>query len=240
MGRAHTGGSKTAAVAAYYRSMNHRLPAPDALLFDLDGTLIDSIELIVRSFQHATHQHLGAPRERDQIIPVIGLSLVEELERIAPGKGSELLTTYRAFFLANHDDLIAEYPGVDALLQALTGRYPHLRRGIVTSKSYISLAPSFLRYPHLKGTFPTIIAFEDTERHKPDPGPLFLAAERLGVSPAACWYIGDSTHDMEAARAAGMLAIGAAWGPYGRVPLLPLTDIVLDAPEDLIALLPPS
>jgi len=83
----------------------------------------------------------------------------------------------------------------------------------------------------------TIITYEETERHKPHPDPLLLAAQRLGLEPAACWYVGDSTHDMEAARAAGMHAVGAAWGPYGHDLLAPLADVVVDAPEHLLGLL---
>src|SRR5690349_3699643 len=95
------------------------LPLPQAILFDLDGTLIDSIELIVRSFQHTTAAHLGAPLPRDEIIPTIGRSLSQELERIAPGRGMALLATYRTFMFANHDELVTVYPGVFELLRAV-------------------------------------------------------------------------------------------------------------------------
>src|SRR5262245_49082048 len=98
------------------------LPSPQVMLFDLDGTLIDSIELIVRSFQHTTAAHLGAPLARAEIIPTIGRSLVKELERIAPGRGAELLATYRIFNLANHDALVTVYPGVLDLLHAVRTR----------------------------------------------------------------------------------------------------------------------
>jgi phosphoglycolate phosphatase-like HAD superfamily hydrolase len=81
-----------------------------------------------------------------------------------------------------------------------------------------------------------VVTYEETERHKPRPDPLLLAAKRLGFEPAACWYVGDSTHDMEAARAAGMYGVGAAWGPYGRDLLRPLADVVIDAPGELVGL----
>jgi pyrophosphatase PpaX len=208
--------------------------SPSAVLFDLDGTLIDSIELIVRSFQHATEAHLGAPREREKIIPVIGLSLIGELERIAPGRGNELLQTYRGWYARNHDDLIAEYDGVAAMLDALAERKVPL--GIVTSKSRVSSRPSFVRFG-LEERMRTVVTYEETERHKPHPDPLLLACKRLGIAPSACWYVGDSTHDMAAARSAGMYGVGAAWGPYGHDLLGPLADVVIDAPADLLALL---
>jgi pyrophosphatase PpaX len=209
-------------------------PRPAAILFDLDGTLIDSIELIVRSFQHATGEHLGAPLERAVILPTIGLSLIDELERIAPGKGQDLLLTYRGFLRAHHDALIAEYEGVAALLAGLAER--EVPMGIVTAKALVTATPSLQRF-RLDRLMRTIVTWDDTERHKPHPDPLLLAAERLGVLPETCWYVGDSTHDMAAARAADMRAIAAAWGPYPRAELAALAGVVLDAPGDLLALL---
>jgi pyrophosphatase PpaX len=209
-------------------------PPPAAILFDLDGTLIDSIELIVRSFQHATGEHLGAPLERAVILPTIGLSLIDELERIAPGKGQDLLLSYRGFLRAHHDALIAEYEGVAGMLDALHRR--EVPMGIVTSKALVSAEPSLRRFG-LDRLMATIVTWDDTERHKPHPEPLLLAAARLGVPAPACWYVGDSTHDMAAARAAGMRAVAAAWGPYPRAELAPLADVVLEAPAELPALL---
>jgi pyrophosphatase PpaX len=213
----------------------HRsLPTAHCVLFDLDGTLIDSIELIVRSFQHATAVHLGAPLTREEVIPTIGRSLAGELERIAPGSGAALLATYRTFMLANHDEFVTVYPGIVDLLTALHAR--GLPTGIVTSKARISAAPSFARF--LLDREMSVVAVEDdTKRHKPHPDPLLHAARLLDLPPAACWYIGDSTHDMIAARAAGMTAIGAAWGPNHATELAPLADAVAEAPADVLALL---
>jgi pyrophosphatase PpaX len=207
---------------------------PAAVLFDLDGTLIDSIELIVRSFEHATGAHLPTPLGRDVILPTIGLSLVDTLERIAPGKGADLLLTYRAFMHAHHDALIAGYAGVAEMLDSLKGR--GLLSGIVTSKALSSAAPSLARFD-LAGRMNVIVTYDDTERHKPHPDPLLLAAARLDLSPAACWYVGDSPHDLEAARAARMIAVAAGWGPFPRADLLPLAEAVLDSPGDLLDLL---
>jgi pyrophosphatase PpaX len=216
------------------RTRNLEPRPPSAILFDLDGTLIDSIELIVRSFQHTTAEHLGAPLPREEIIPTIGRSLAAELERIAPGRGMTLLATYRTFMFANHDELVTVYPGVLELLRAVRAR--GIKTGIVTSKARISAAPSFARFL-LHHEMDIIVTEDDTERHKPFPDPLLHAATLLDLPPINCWYVGDSTHDMEAARAAGMPAIGAAWGPYGAALLTPLADAVTEMPEDVLALL---
>src|SRR5262249_34953332 len=153
------------------------------ILFDLDGTLIDSIELIVRSFQHTTAEHLGAPLPREEIIPTIGRSLTQELERIAPGRGMTLLATYRTFMLANHDELVTVYPGVLEMLHAVRER--GISMGIVTSKARISAAPSFARFL-LHHEMDVIVTEDDTQRHKPFPDPLLHAALLLDLPPAAC------------------------------------------------------
>lgn len=87
-----------------------------------------------------------------------------------------------------------------------------------------------------------VVVEDDTERHKPHPDPLLHAARLLDLPPtgalrAVCWYVGDSTHDMIAARAAGMTAIGAAWGPNHATELAPLADALAETPADVLALL---
>ncbi len=219
---------------AHPHTAHRPLPTAHCVLFDLDGTLIDSIELIVRSFQHTTAAHLGVPLTREEILPTIGRSLAKELERIAPGRGADLLATYRAYMFANHDTFVTLYPGVIELLAALHAR--GIPTGIVTSKARIAAAPSFARFL-LDREMAVIVAEDDTQRHKPYPDPLLHAARLLDLPPAACWYVGDSTHDMEAARAAGMTAIAALWGPYPHAALAPLADALAATPADVLTLI---
>ncbi len=210
------------------------MPPCDALLLDLDGTLIDSIELIVRSFQYATAIHLGREWPRVEIVPTIGRPLIEVLEEVAPGRGAALLATYREYNLARHDEYVTVYPGVLEMLAEV--RVRGVPMAIVTSKAAVSVAPTFRRFG-LDDGMRTVVLLEDTTHHKPHPEPLLLAAERIGISPAACWYVGDSTHDMEAARAAGMTAVGAAWGPYPRAVLAPLADVIAATPAEVVTLI---
>ncbi|MGI8689351.1 MAG: HAD family hydrolase [Thermomicrobiales bacterium] len=218
-------------------SADCRLPTADCILFDLDGTLIDSIELIVQSFQHATEMHCGRPLPREEIIDGIGRSLWAEYERIMPGRSTELVATHRAFTLANHDAFVTVYPGIVEMLAAIRTRGTPM--GIVTSKARLSAAPSFARFL-LDREMAVVVVEDDTARHKPHPDPLLHAAAMLDVPPAICWYIGDSTHDMVAARAAGMTGIGAAWGPYDHATLEPLADAIAETPADVLALLDAS
>ena len=174
-----------------------------AVLFDLDGTLIDSVELIVRAFERATRAHLGAAPPRAAIVATIGRPLAVVLEELAPGRGAALLATYRAYVRAHHDALVRPFPGAVETLRELRAR--GYRLGIVTAKGRAQAELAF-RLCALEPLVDVTICAEDTARHKPEPEPLLRAAAALGVAPADCLYVGDSTHDLRAARAAGDLA----------------------------------
>jgi pyrophosphatase PpaX len=203
------------------------------ILFDLDGTLLDSIELIVGGYQHTTAVHLGQPIERAAIIPDIGRALPEVMEELAPGRSAELLPTYRRFVIEQHDRLARLYPDVLVVLSELRRR--HYRLGIVTSKARPVAALAFDGLG-LAPLLDLTICLEETSRHKPAPDPLLEAAQRLACRPADCLYVGDSTHDLLAARAAGMPVAAALWGPYPYQALAALQPAYLL--EALPALLP--
>ncbi|MCC6628784.1 MAG: HAD-IA family hydrolase [Chloroflexi bacterium] len=181
-----------------------------AVLFDLDGTLLDSIDLIVQSFQHATLEHLGVPIAREAVIPTIGRPLTLVLEEMAPGRGAALWASYEVYLRQHHDDLVRLYPGVTETLAVLRDRgYP---LGIVTSKRR-AVAELAFATTSLDALMAVIICVEDAPRPKPAPDPLLAAADRLGLPPAACLYVGDSVHDLQSATAAGMPSAAALWGP---------------------------
>jgi pyrophosphatase PpaX len=206
---------------------------PQLLLWDLDGTLVDSIELIVRSYQHALSA-VGIEVTREDILPAIGTSLPEDLERRAPGHGLSLLETYRAFNRDHHAAMVTLYPGVASALDAVAAL--GVAQGLVTSKSRAQAALAFEQFG-LDRHMQVIVTHEDTVRHKPDPAPLLEAAARVGAAAGACWYVGDSTHDMLAAKRAGVWAVAAAWGCYPRSALELLADAIIATPEELVPLI---
>lgn len=208
------------------------IPPPAAILFDLDGTLIDSVELIVRSYQHAAALHLGRSLERAAIVRTIGLPLDRTMETLAPGRGATLVAAYREYMHANHDDLVCAFPGVTDLLHRLRGR--GYRLGIVTAKNRPAATLAF-RLCGLDALVDVTICGEDTTHHKPAPDPLLAAAAALAVDPRGCCYIGDAPTDLLAARAAGMPAIAATWGAGTRDELAAVgPDLWLDAPLDFL------
>ena len=184
-------------------------PHSEAVLFDLDGTLIHSVEHIVACWQHTVRTSLGREMTREEILPTLGRALLECFEEIAPGRSVEMREVYRAYQKATHDVDVTLVAGTHEALQRL--RSAGYALGVVTSKG-IAAATDGLNLFNLAGYFSTLVTYEDTERHKPQPDPLFLASERLGIEPARIVYVGDAVFDIQAGKAAGMRTIGVTWG----------------------------
>jgi pyrophosphatase PpaX len=209
---------------------------PSAVLFDLDGTLIDTVELIVRSFQHTTAHHLGAPLDRAAVVATIGRPLRECLEELAPGRGADLYATYRDFNRTQHDLLVQPIPGALEALVTLGER--GYRLGLVTSKTRDGAQMTILRYA-LERYLEVVICLEDTARHKPAPDPLLHAVERLSLTPRDALYVGDSTFDVLSAQAAAMPVAAVLWGAGTEAALSALApSYLLRTPAELLELLP--
>jgi pyrophosphatase PpaX len=130
--------------------------------------------------------------------------------------------------------MVTLYPGVASALDAVAAL--GVAQGLVTSKSRAQAALAFEQFG-LDRHMQVIVTHEDTVRHKPDPAPLLEAAARVGAAAGACWYVGDSTHDMLAAKRAGVWAVAAAWGCYPRSALELLADAIIATPEELVPLI---
>jgi HAD superfamily hydrolase (TIGR01509 family) len=180
-----------------------------AVLFDLDGTLIDSVDHIVDCWQYTVRTVLGREITREEVLPTIGRHLLTCFEEIAPGRSEELYDVYREYEAAAHDSRIKLVPGTRDVLVGLKRRRVPL--GLVTSKG-LEIATRGLELFKLSKYFDTLVTREDTERHKPHPDPLLVGAQRLGVAPERTVYVGDSSVDVLAGKAAGMLTAWAAWG----------------------------
>ena len=216
----------------------------DALLFDLDGTLVNTIPLIFECYRHTLSVHLpGFDTPRQVIVGNLGRSLDDILRDYAVAGGvadpnavsREMLHTYRTFQRDNLDRLIQPYAGIREALAALRAR--GLALGLVTSKVEWAARLSYDRYG--LGEFLSVLVFhDDTVRHKPDPEPLLFAAAKGGMTPSRTAYVGDSIHDIAAGRAAGMKTIGVLWGPSGREALEQAgADAIVEDPADLVTLL---
>jgi pyrophosphatase PpaX len=180
-----------------------------SVLFDLDGTLVDTIDLIVASHRHAITTVLGRDLPDDVLRGGIGRPLLEQMSVFDPERAQELYDTYRVWNHANTERLLRRYDGVDEVLGRLHAAGAAI--GVVTSKSRdaVELAQRILPPPV---PFDAVVTAEDTERHKPGPEPILHALELLGGTPADAVYVGDARYDVMAARAAGTAAVAVTWG----------------------------
>jgi pyrophosphatase PpaX len=197
-----------------------RTRRPLAVLFDLDGTLIDSIELILNSARHAFRGRNGRVPTDAEWLTGVGIPLTTMFSRYAADDAdlAALIAGYREYQMAHHDRLVRAYEGVaDMLVQLHAAGHP---LGVVTSKGD-ALATRGLTHVGLAQYFDVIVGCDSCTRHKPDPEPVLLALERLGYEPNEAVFIGDSVHDVAAGNAAGVTTIAALWGPFSHSDLEP-------------------
>jgi pyrophosphatase PpaX len=212
-----------------------RLRRLQAVLFDLDGTLIDTVELIRVSFRYATRTVLGRELPDEVTMANVGQPLAQQFRDMAPDHADELLRAYRAFNMKHHDELAKAYPGTIDVLAGLRAR--GLPLGVVTSKG-TEAANRGIDHFGIRPFMQVIVTADDVEIHKPDPYPLHFAATLMGVELGYCMYVGDSPHDMQAAVAGGAIAAAALWGAFSRDEVVvPGTSYELGSIRELPALL---
>jgi len=211
-------------------------PPLKAVLFDLDGTLIQSVDHIVDCWQHTVRTCLGREMTREEVLPSLGRTLHDAFEEIAPGRSDELYAEYKAYQNTTHDTAITLVPGTKETLARL--KEAGLLVGLVTSKGILTTNRG-LNLFDLAPYFDALVTLEDTERHKPFPDPLIAAGQKLGVQPADMIYIGDALVDIKAGKAAGTKTAWVTWGagtPEEIESLHP--DYTFDGMEDVLKLLP--
>jgi pyrophosphatase PpaX len=213
------------------------MAAIQTVLFDLDGTLIDSIRLILDSYHHTLAAHGIPPRTDDHWLRGVGTPLSVQFAewRDDVGKLEAMVATYREYNLAHHDRMVTVYPGVVTALGAI--RAAGRRTGLVTSKNRQG-ALRGLTLVRLEAMMDVLVCADEVTNPKPHPEPVEKAVALLGADPGTTVYVGDSIHDMVSGRAAGVRTAAALWGPFGREHLeLAAPDYWLETPADLVTLL---
>lgn len=187
-----------------------------AVLFDFDGTLVDTTELIYQSMRHAAGEVLGRGFSRETLLANVGQPLPYQMELLAggdPDLAATLVEIYSTHNATHHDRYVGEFPGVSDALERLRGA--GLRLAVVTSKRHRSVEMALASFPALRRAVDCFVTMESTADHKPHPAPLFKGLELLGgISTDEAAYVGDSPFDVQAAKAAGLTSIAVSWGAF--------------------------
>ncbi len=204
------------------------------VLFDLDGTLLDTYELIIQSFLHTFDHYVPDRFTREDCIQFIGPSLQETFQSILPEKTEEMVQYYREFNQKHHDALVHAFPGVTETVQTL--HQNGYKLGIVTTKMRDTTLQG-LNLAKIRPYFQTIIALDDVEKTKPDAEPIHKALARLGATPEEAIMVGDSHHDILAGKNAGTKTVGVSWTIKGKDTLLQYEpDYMVDEMRELLTI----
>lgn len=209
-----------------------------ALLFDFDGTLLDTNTLIIQTFMHVLEERFPGQYSSQDCIKFIGPSLRETFEQIAPTEVDEMIEKYRQWNLAHHDELVTEFDGILPTLEQL--KEQGIRLAIVSTKRRDTIKKG-LKLMGANHLFEFIIGIDDVKNVKPDPEPVLLAIEKLDVSKDEVMMIGDNYHDIEAGKNAGVKTAGVAWSLKGEEFLRQYNpDFILQHMSDLLTIVKES
>jgi len=209
-------------------------PRYEAVLFDLDGTLVDTLELILASYRYTMEKHLGNVPPDEEWLRTMGTPLMIQLRDFAQTaeQAEAMLQTYLDHNEEHQESLIRSFPGALDAVRAI--RAAGYRLGVVTSKLGDNARRELISCG-FDGLFDALVSASDVERPKPHPEPVLRGLAAIGAEPAATLLVGDSVYDLQAGRAAGVDTAAALWGPFDRDALAPgAPDYWL---EDIAALL---
>lgn len=179
------------------------------LLFDLDGTLINTNELIITTFQKTLAEFLPEKSfSREDILPFIGPPLTETFANLAPLRVEEMIAYYREFNISHHDELVLEYDGVYEAIRALYEE--DYKLAVVSTKMYDVIMKG-LKLTGLDKYFQVVIGLDQVKTAKPDPEGIEMALALLGSEPDEAIMVGDNLHDIFAGKNAGTKTAGVSW-----------------------------
>jgi pyrophosphatase PpaX len=202
------------------------------VLFDLDGTLINTNELIIKSFLQTLDTYYPGKYSRNDVLPFIGPPLEESFGTIDETRIEELVKYYREFNIKHHDDLVEEFEGVKETVKILKEK--GFKLGVVTSKIRQTVNMG-LNITQLSSYFDVVITVDDVQKPKPDPEPILFALEKLDSKPEETIMIGDIHYDILAGKNAGTKTAGVAWTLRGKDYLSSYNpDFMLDTMTDLL------
>jgi len=183
------------------------------LLFDLDGTILNTNDLIINSFLYTLEQFYPGKYTEEKLIPHMGKPLREQMVIFGDeANADKMVEIYREHNIRTHDEYVKEFPYVKEVLTTLKEEGYTL--GVVTTKMRNTVTMGLRRFD-LESLMSTVVTYEDTEFHKPAPEPVLLAMEQLGAEKETTLMVGDSQYDIQAAKNAGVTSVGVAWSMKG-------------------------
>jgi pyrophosphatase PpaX len=207
----------------------------NTVLFDLDGTLINTNELIISSFLHTLNTYYPNQYKREDVLPFIGPSLHDTFSKIDESKVEEMIASYRQFNHDHHDELVEEYETVYETVREL--KKQGYKVGIVTTKARQTVEMG-LQLSKLDEFFDVVVTIDDVEHVKPHPEPLQKALELLNAKPEEALMVGDNHHDIVGGQNAGTKTAAVSWTLKGRAYLEAYKpDFMLDKMSDLLPIL---
>lgn len=192
-----------------------------AILFDVDGTLIDSADLIADSLEFACRRHLGRIHPRAEYYALIGRPAIVQMEILGGDKAPEMMDTAIEYYF---EHMAEERPFAGALDILAHFSEQGYRLGLVTSKTRLELAPT-LRHIPIDRYVHVVVTADLTTRPKPNPDPVYLALQNLQIPAEKTLFVGDSPYDLQAGRAAGVKTAAATWGPH------PVSTLQSESPD---------
>ncbi|MFA5527284.1 MAG: pyrophosphatase PpaX [Peptostreptococcales bacterium] len=206
----------------------------NTILFDFDGTLINTNTVIIDSFQHTYRSILGKEKDVTEIVKYFGEPLHITLKRDMEGSVEDAVKIYRDYHYARFEDLIEIFEGMDHVIQRL--HEEGYKLGLVTSRLMQTTLAGLNKFGLTK-YFHTIITADDCERHKPDPEPLLKALEALKSKPEEAIMIGDTPFDIDASHRAGVLSVLVGWSMLKENMELLNPDFILEKAEDIFSII---
>jgi len=208
---------------------------PRAAIFDLDGTLVDTFDLVIHSYAIACRDHLGRDLTREEVISRFGPTECDMLRRDLPAHlHASAIALFRRLYGDNHTKLSKVFPGISEMLSTL--RSKQIPMAIMTGKGRdtCDMTLSAMGWTNL---FACVITGDESRRPKPDPEGVLMAARQLDVEPRNCIFVGDSPADINAGKAAGMRTVWASWHPVYRQQIEKLAPyMIATTPEDVVRL----
>ncbi len=208
------------------------------ILFDYDGTIMDTNRIVLESWQHTFRTIEGKERPEEEIVKTFGEPLFITMAKTFPHISvEESVAIYRSYLYEHYDAMIKPFPGMAELVKEVKEK--GFKTGLVTSRvadTTISGLEQFGIMPYLDA----LVTFEDTDKHKPDPEPILIALRKLSSQPGEALMLGDTGFDVQCAKNAGVLSAMVGWqmalsdeelnGPDGP-------DFIIEEPADLFGII---